>query len=172
MNRHEKYMEVALEEATRALEVGEFPVGCILVQEGTVIARGHRENSDEANRNEIDHAEVVALRHLLEHDPKIDCSRVTVYSTMEPCLMCYSTMLLSGIRTFVWSYEDIMGGAANLPLYRLNALYAQMEVELVGGILRTQSLRLFQDFFRNYSYWQDSLLSQYTLAQPLEIKEK
>ena len=84
--------------------------------------------------------------------------------------MCYSTMLLSGIRHFVWAYEDIMGGGTNLPLDQLNTLYAGMRIDLVPGVLRRESLTLFQEFFRRYSYWHDSTLAEYTLAQSLEEK--
>lgn len=82
--------------------------------------------------------------------------------------MCYSTMLLSGVRSFVWAYEDVMGGGTNLPLKSLNALYAQMQITMVEKVLRPESLKLFQQFFTNYSYWQDSLLSRYTLEQVIE----
>lgn len=167
-NDHEKYMAEALVEAKLAFSEGEFPVGCVFVSEGEVIIRGRRKNSLESCCNEIDHAEVVALRQLIQENPEIDLSQLTVYSTMEPCLMCYSTMLLSGVRNFVWAYEDIMGGGANLPLYMLNTLYAQMKVQLTGNILREESLTLFQQFFSNSSYLQDSLLSRYTLAQELK----
>jgi len=168
MSEHEHYMAAALDEARLALRDGEFPVGCVMVAEGCILARGRRQNSGELCRNEIDHAEVLTLRRLIAEQPGLDLGRVTVYSTMEPCLMCYSTMLLSGIRSFVWAYEDVMGGGVNLPLYMLNTLYAQMRVHLLDRVLRPESLRLFQQFFQNGSYWQDSLLARYTLAQPLE----
>ena len=167
-NEHEHFMMVALDEARLALRDGEFPVGCVMVAEGRILARGRRQNSGEACRNEIDHAEVLTLRRLIAEQPGLDLGKVTVYSTMEPCLMCYSTMLLSGIRSFVWAYEDVMGGGVNLPLYMLNTLYAQMRVHLLDRVLRTESLHLFQQFFQSGSYWQDSLLARYTLAQPLE----
>ncbi len=165
---HTYYMQQALKEAETALDCGEFPVGCVLVAEGKIVASGHRQNSTEGALNEIDHAEVVTLRRLLRERPKTDCSRMIVYSTMEPCLMCFSTMLLSGLRRFVYGYEDIMGGGTNLPLYQLNPLYAgmQAEVNVEAGVLRNECLALFQQFFRNFPYWQDSLLSRYTLAQP------
>ena len=85
-------------------------------------------------------------------------------------MMCYTTMLLSGIRSFVWAYEDVMGGGANLPLYMLNTLYAQMRVHLFDRVLRAESLRLFQQFFETGSYWQDSLLARYTMAQSVEAE--
>lgn len=161
-------MAEAIAEARLALADGEFPVGCVLVADDTIVGRGRRKNSGEGTRNELDHAEVDTLRRYIEKSPGIDCTRLTVYSTMEPCLMCFSTMLLSGIRTYVWAYEDIMGGGTSLPLDQLNPLYAQMDIELVPNVLRRASLRLFKDFFRNYSYWEDSILSEYTLAQTLE----
>lgn len=79
--------------------------------------------------------------------------------------MCYATMLLSGIRRFVWAYEDVMGGGTSLALQGLSPLYKDMEVALVTGVLRRESLTLFGRFFRNYSYWQGSLLADYTLEQ-------
>ena len=168
LTEHEHYMDAALDEARAALAAGEFPVGCVFVADGAIVARGHRENSGEDGRNEIDHAEVLTLRHLLAIRPAIDPGAVTVYSTMEPCLMCFSTLLLSGVRNFVWAYEDVMGGGTNLPLSMLNPLYRGMEVHLLDQVRRDESLRLFQQFFRTGSYWQDSLLARYTLAQTLE----
>ena len=111
---------------------------------------------------------MLTLRHLLAVRPAIDTGAVTVYSTMEPCLMCFSTLLLSGVRRFVWAYEDVMGGGTNLPLSMLNPLYRGMEVHLLDQVRRNESLRLFQQFFRTGSYWQDSLLARYTLAQTPE----
>ncbi|MDD2465110.1 MAG: nucleoside deaminase [Desulfobulbus sp.] len=167
-SEHEQFMDLALLEAQKALAEGEFPVGCVMVASGRVVAKGRRQHSLESSRNEIDHAEILTLRTLIGEQPDLDLGTVTVYSTMEPCLMCYSTMLLSGIRSFVWAYEDVMGGGANLPLYMLNTLYAQMKVQLVDRIRRPESLHLFQQFFKSGNYWQESLLSRYTMAQSLE----
>ena len=164
----ERFMDLALNEARKALAEGEFPVGCVMVADGKVVATGRRQNSLEGSRNEIDHAEILTLRALIAEQPELDLSTIRVYSTLEPCLMCYSTMLLSGIRSFIWAYEDVMGGGGNLPLYMLNTLYAQMKVELTDRIRRPESLRLFQHFFTSGSYWQDSLLARYTMAQSLE----
>ena len=79
--------------------------------------------------------------------------------------MCFTTLLLSGIRNFSWAYEDTMGGGTNLPLKHLNPLYAGMNVSIIPHILRSESLKLFQDFFRAYSYWADSPLARYTMEQ-------
>lgn len=158
-------MRLALAEAAAALRAGEFPVGCVLAEGGRVLASGQRHNSAGANANELDHAEILALRTLLHDHPGADCRGITVYSTMEPCLMCFATLLLSGIRRFVWAYEDVMGGGTGLPLQQLPELYAGMQVALVPGVLRRESLVLFQEFFRCHDYWRNSPLASYTLAQ-------
>jgi tRNA(adenine34) deaminase len=161
----ERFMRAALAEARLALSEGEFPVGCVLAQDGQLMAQGRRRNSGSAARNEIDHAEIVTLRRLLAARPGLDCRKITVYSTLEPCLMCFSTMLLSGIRRFVWAYEDVMGGGTTLPLAQLAPLYREMQVELAPNVLRRESLTLFAQFFQTCSYWQDSLLAAYTCAE-------
>lgn len=168
MKHHEDCMHLALAEAAVALAEGEFPVGCVIVRDGVAVARARRRNSSGVHANELDHAEILALRLLLRDFPAADCSRMTAYSTMEPCLMCYAALLLCGIRRFVWAYEDVMGGGTSLQLNLLPGLYSEMQVELVPHVLRRESLTLFQDFFRRHDYWRDSPLARYTLAQKLE----
>ena len=163
--KHEYFMREALREGEKALALGEFPVGAVMVVEGRVLVRAHRQASQLAERNELDHAEMNALRFFLQQFPLEDRDQVYLYSTLEPCLMCYSALLLSGLRHFIWSYEDVMGGGMSLPLSQLQPLYAAMQVESLGGVLRRESLSLFQRFFKKYDYWQGSLLAEYTLAQ-------
>ncbi len=158
-------MAEALVQARQALDAGEFPVGCVLVADGKILAQGHRRNSQGSQANELDHAEIVTLRHLMAEAAPPQPHLLTVYSTLEPCLMCFATLLLSGIRRFVWAYEDVMGGGTSLALHQLNPLYQTMQVDLRAGICRQESLSLFACFFQQHSYWQDSLLSRYTLAE-------
>lgn len=166
---HEKYMLIALDQAKEALLQGEFPVGAVFVYRGRVVASGQREHTRRQQEavNEIDHAEVLALRDFFSEETEIATDELVVYSTMEPCLMCYSTMILNGIRNIVYGYEDVMGGGTNLPLEQLNPLYAEMEVRTTPHVLREQSLELFRQFFSNPEnlYWKDSLLANYTLNQ-------
>lgn len=166
MDRNEKFMKQALEQASQAFKAGEFPVGCVVVYDGMVVASGRRNNSNK-NVNELDHAEMTALRNLLSNTNQIELEEVTVYSTMEPCLMCFSAMLVNGIRKYVYSYEDVMGGGTNIPMHMLAPLYREMKVSIIGGVLREQSLQLFKNFFSssNCNYLQDSLLANYTLKQ-------
>ena len=167
MSRHETYMKEALREAGEALLAGEFPVGCVMVHGEEIVSRGRRINSIPPDDNELDHAEITALRKLFQQHPQIEPSKIVAYSTMEPCLMCYVTLLLNGIRTFVYAYEDVMGGGTSLALKELAPLYREMSVSITPHVLRRESLQLFRTFFANQenTYWQDSPLARYTLDQ-------
>jgi tRNA(adenine34) deaminase len=167
LNNPEKYMREALVEAREALIAGEFPVGCVMVYEDEIVSRGRRINSRAPGENELDHAEIMALRKLFAQQPQIERAKIVVYSTMEPCLMCYVTLLLNNIRTIVYAYEDIMGGGTSLDLRKLAPLYRDMSISITGHVLRRESLELFRSFFADpdNTYWQDSPLARYTLEQ-------
>lgn len=160
-------MQAALAEAREALIAKEFPVGCVMVYHGVIMARGRRLNSAGATINEMDHAEITALRELIASFPTVDRAEIIVYSTMEPCLMCFSTLLLNGIRTIVYAFEDPMGGGTEINLSGLKPLYQQMEVTIIPHVGRSEGLKLFKQFFAdsNNQYWQKSLLARYTLEQ-------
>ncbi len=192
---HSKYMGKALALAQSALENGEFPVGCVLVYQGQIIATGTRTGTSGPTlrpQNEIDHAEMVALRHfyritgliemdsiktgLIETDSvktgpikpdPINPGKVYIYCTMEPCLMCFAAILLSGIGTVIYAYEDAMGGGTQLNLQHLAPLYRKNRITIIPHIRRLESLSLFKTFFNNEhnTYWKDSYLSRYTLSQ-------
>jgi tRNA(adenine34) deaminase len=166
---HEHYMRMALKEAEMAMTAGEFPVGCVLVHDGQVVVRGARQASRMDRCNELDHAEMVALRRLADQACTATPREISLYCTMEPCLMCLAALMLAGIGTIVYAYEDVMGGGAGLDFNGLPPLYAQRRPRIIGGVLRRDSLQLFQEFFANRrnDYWRGSLLADYTLAQEL-----
>lgn len=165
---HAAFMQRALEEAAKALNSDEFPVGCVLVCDGAIVATGARRGTapGSSRPNEIDHAEMVALRRFYELGDGIDPVRTTLYCTMEPCLMCYGAILLSGIAAIVYAYEDVMGGGTACSLDHLLPLYRNRRIEVVPGVMRTESLALFKQFFSNpeQDYWRGSQLAEYTLA--------
>ena len=162
------FMTAAIDMARTALEGGEFPVGCVIADGDTVVARGHRTGTAGGAGNEIDHAEINALRCLCATRPDMDRSTLTLYCTMEPCLMCFSAIVLSGIGRIVYAYEDVMGGGTRLDRSDLPPLYRDAKLTVIPGVLRKNSLVLFQRFFADSDnpYWSNSLLSRYTLAQP------
>ncbi len=170
------YMQRAYQQARLSFEYGEFPVGCVLVFRDEIVAEGSRQNSggiaaDTAAINELDHAEIVAIRRLYNLRQKkerdIDFGEITLYSTLEPCLMCYSALLINGISRIVYAYEDVMGGGTKLALDRLPPLYSKLKIEIVSGVMREKSLDLFKQYFslNKNSYLRDSYLARYTLLQ-------
>lgn len=161
-------MQAALDLARQALSRHEFPVGCVLVYKGSIIARGARNGTTQKIPSELDHAEMMALRELEALIEPIDRRLVTAYATLEPCLMCYGALLVSGIGHIVYAYEDAMGGATGCDRGSLPDLYRNNGIVITPGICRQQSLRLFKNYFEQpgLDYWQGSLLADYTLAQP------
>lgn len=168
MKSHEYFMEQALTLAEEALAQREFPVGCVLVEDGHVVATGRRVHSG-SEANEIDHAEIMALRDLVGRHPGKELGEIVVYSTLEPCLMCFSTLIVNGIRKIIYGYEDVMGGGTNVDLSGLNPFYSSMNLTLIPHVLRQRSLDLFKVFFADpeNQYWRGSLLAEYTLDKPL-----
>ncbi len=166
MDIHTVFMKKAVEQAAEALSKGEFPVGCVIVMDDKVVSEGRRCNSS-GNSNEMDHAEILALRNILSAKVDVDLSKVTVYSTMEPCLMCFSTLIVNGVTKFVYGYEDAMGGGTNLPIKQLAPLYKDLSLEITAGVMRQECLQQFKTFFSkpDNAYLSDSYLAEYTLKQ-------
>lgn len=162
-------METALEQARAAYAADEFPVGCILVHEDRVLASGRRTGTVGERINEVDHAEMVALRRLAEIETSIAPENITLFSTLEPCLMCFGAIILSGIKTIVYAVEDVMGGGTSCDLSQLNPLYRQAGISVVSNILRAESAKLLQAYFQNpeNTYWKDSILARHAISLKL-----
>jgi len=165
-------MTQALGSAQKAFDAGEFPVGAVIVSKDKVVAEGSRVGTNRimGRSSEIDHAEIRALRQFEIVGKNSDPAGAVIFSTMEPCLMCFSAIILSGIKEIVYAYEDPMGGGTCCDLGQLTPLYKNSGVRIVSGILREKSLDLFRKFFqKEYNlYWKDSLLERYTLSQTLD----
>ena len=164
---HEFFMHKALQEAQKALLSNEFPVGCVVVSDNRIIATGSRVGTAGPTANELDHAEMVALRQLNELNQGQAPSGMTLYVTMEPCLMCFGAILINRIEKIVYAYEDVMGGGTNCAIAEMPTLYKNSNISIIPNVLRNESLELFKAFFSepNNTYWQKSPLAEYTLAQ-------
>lgn len=167
---HDHFMGLALNLAREALDRGEFPVGCVLVHDGRVVADGRRDGTASCTANEVDHAEMVALRRVERLLAKGDVASdgITCYSTLEPCLMCYASLLIHGISRIVYAYEDAMGGGCACDLSALPPLYRNSRPVIAPGVRRRESLALFQKFWSDEknSYLRDSFLCSYTMNLP------
>ena len=163
---YEYFMKKALVKAEGALADGEFPVGCVMVYQGKILVAGTRKGTIGGGGNEIDHAEMVALRRLLDCGDQIDAGEITVFCTMEPCLMCYAALILAGVGEIVFAYEDVMGGGTGCDLSGLKPLYKNSPARVVPGVMRAESLKIFKKYFSNpaNNYWKQSLLAEYTLG--------
>lgn len=163
---YEYFMRKALAQAEAALLKNEFPVGCIIVHENRIVTSGCRSGTSGGNINEIDHAEIHALKNLARNHDTRNNNEMTLFCTMEPCLMCFAAILLSGIKEIVYAYEDVMGGGTSIDRNQLAPLYREIDCTIIPHILRNKSLELFKTYFQkpDNHYWRDSLLARYTLA--------
>ncbi|XP_065887207.1 tRNA-specific adenosine deaminase 2-like [Dysidea avara] len=119
MMDHESWMKHALTVAQKGLDRGEVPVGCVMVFEGEVLAEGHNEVN--ATLNATRHAEIVAYDNLLGYcqakklNVKDICSKLTLYVTVEPCVMCACALRLTGINHVVYGCDnDRFGGCGSV----------------------------------------------------------
>jgi len=162
---YDYFMNIALTQAKEALSAGEFPVGCVVVCDENILATGMRKGTGVDNPNEIDHAEMVALKRLSEYGKTFDAKRITVFSTLEPCLMCFGAILLIGAGKIVYAYEDVMGGGTSCDLTKISPLYRSCNISIVSGVMRQESIRLFKKYFADSSnnYLNGTLLAKYTL---------
>jgi tRNA(adenine34) deaminase len=167
---YEHFMQTALRQAQQALDHNEFPVGCAIVDQHRVVATGRRHGTTSGSINEVDHAEMIALRALAAQSTAFTPRNLTAFCTMEPCLMCFGALILSGVRRIVYAYEDVMGGATRCDLGSLTPLYQKSPPTVIPDILRPQSLALFKAYFEDprNQYWRSSLLARYTLEQQIE----
>ena len=139
-------MRIALQEAERALEYDDVPVGAIAVHQGEIIGRGH--NRREADRDPTAHAEMIALRQAAA---ALDCWRledVTLYCTLEPCAMCAGAMVLARLPRLVYAAADPKAGAAGsvMDITRHHRLNHQLQIE--HGIFADQAAEQIRGFFR------------------------
>ncbi len=110
---------------------------------------------------------MIAPRRLINLKANINLREVTLFSTLEPCLMCFGALMISNIGKIVFAYEDAMGGGTQCDFTKLPPLYKEKQISVIPNILRQKSLQLLKAFFSNPEniYLKDSLLATYTLRQ-------
>lgn len=128
MKQHndEFYMREALREAEKAVKTGDWPIGCIIVHDGKIIARAH--NKGYSTNNRIAHAELLALqraRHVLLKHPQ----EATLYTTFDPCPMCVGAMLVMKIKRVVTGINPDKSGGLDM-LMHLPDFYKQSKFAL------------------------------------------
>jgi tRNA(adenine34) deaminase len=140
------FMRLAIEEAEAAFHADEVPVGAVIVQEGTVIARTH--NSREASNDPTGHAELLALRIAAQKRRNWRLSEATLYVTKEPCIMCAGTMINARLGKLVYGCRDEKGGVVDSLYTILSDKRLNHQVEVVSGVLEEECADILKRFFR------------------------
>ena len=135
-----RFMRMALDEAHKAMERDEVPIGAVIVAGNQVIARGH--NLTEALTDVTAHAEMQAITSAADFLGGKYLTDCTLYVTVEPCLMCAGALGWSQISRIVYGASDPKRGYST---FSPNALHPKTEV--VSGILASEALELMQSFF-------------------------
>ena len=146
MQEKEKFMKEALKEAKKAYEKLEVPVGCVIVKDGKIIARGH--NLKETKKDTTKHAEIIAIQKAskkLEAWRLLDCD---MYVTLEPCSMCAGAIINSRIRNLYIGTLDQKTGAAGSVLNLFEDFTFNHKVTVETGILQEQCEKILKGFFK------------------------
>lgn len=139
------YMNLALEEALRAAEKDEVPVGAVVVHQGSIVGRGH--NRREERKSAIAHAEILALQEASAERKSWRLKDCTLYVTLEPCVMCVGAIIQSRISRLVFGCLDSKGGAVE-SLYRIcEDRRLNHRIEVTRGILEGECARILSEFF-------------------------
>jgi len=143
------FMALALEEAKRAVDEGEVPVGAVLVRDGQVVARAR--NRRETHGDPTAHAEMLVIRDAVGSGAMGGGWRFTgtsLYVTLEPCVMCMGAAVLARIPRLVYGCSDPKGGAART-LYQIGEdSRLNHRVEVTAGVMGEEAAELLRSFFR------------------------
>jgi tRNA(adenine34) deaminase len=146
MESDEKWMRLALEEASLAMSAGEVPVGAVIVRGEELLARAH--NNPIALNDPSAHAELLAIRQAAAAAGNYRLTGTTLYMTLEPCFMCAGAILQARIGRIVFGASDPKNGAA-VSLYRLfEDSRLNHAVEVTGGVLSEACAEILSGFFR------------------------
>ncbi len=140
------YMLLALEEAKRAYEKEEVPIGALLVRDGIILGKGH--NEKEFRQDATAHAEILALRQAMENLGSWRLTGATIYVTIEPCVMCVGALIQARVKTIVFGAADPKFGGV-VSLHRLaDDPRHNHRLDYRSGVLEDEARELMQGFFR------------------------
>jgi tRNA(adenine34) deaminase len=146
MENDEKWMRLALEEASLARTAGEVPVGAVIIRGEELLAKAH--NSPIALSDPSAHAELLAIRRASAGIGNYRLAGTTLYTTLEPCLMCAGAILQSRIERLVFGAADPKSGAA-VSLYRIfDDRQMNHAVSVTGGVFNEACAEIISGFFR------------------------
>lgn len=146
MNADEKYMRAAIGQARKAGTIGEVPIGCVIVYEDKIIARGY--NRRTIDKNVLSHAEIIAIKKACKKMGDWRLEDCTMYVTLEPCPMCAGAIVQARIPKVVIGCMNPKAGCAGSVLDLLHEDGFNHQVEMENGVLEEECSRLMKDFFK------------------------
>jgi tRNA(adenine34) deaminase len=139
------FMKEALKQAKRAAKIGEVPIGCVIVRDGKVIARGYnRRNTD---HTALGHAEITAIRRASRAVGDWRLEDCTIYITLEPCPMCAGAIVQARIPDVVIGADNPKAGCAGSVINLLQMPGLNHRCRITRGVLSDACSRLLKDFF-------------------------
>ena len=141
----ERFMRLALAEAQRALEIGDVPVGAVIVRDGEVIASACNER--EVTNDPTAHAEMIALRAASKVTGNWRLERTTLFVTLEPCPMCAGAIVHARVPRLVYGPQDPRAGAAYSLYNIVQDPRLNHQVEMTSGVLEEECATLLRSFF-------------------------
>ena len=139
------YMKYALEEAKKAFELGEVPIGAVIVYENKIIASAH--NLVETKKDATAHAEVLCIQKASKILSNWRLKNATLFVTIEPCVMCAGALYLSRIKKVVWGAPDIRHGGFGSWVDLKEKKHPTHFLETEGGVLLDECKKIIVDFF-------------------------
>ena len=139
-------MRAALKQAEKAAELEETPIGCVIVKDGRIIARGYNRRNTEGST--LAHAEMQAIRKACRKTGDWRLEGCTMYVTLEPCPMCAGALVQSRIDRVVLGARNPKAGCAGSVIDLLRDQRFNHQVEVIDGILKEECSGLLQAFFR------------------------
>ena len=143
---HQDFMQEAMAEARQAYKKNEVPIGAIIVQHGKIIARAH--NLREALQKTAAHAEMLAISRANEETGFWRLDGSTLYTTVEPCMMCAGSIVQARIKTVVYGVQDQKAGCGGTIFNLLKEPRFNHQCEVIGGVLETECRELMRQFFK------------------------
>lgn len=142
----EKYMYEAVKLARRAARIDEVPIGCVIVHDGQIIAKGYnRRNTDKST---LAHAEIMAIRKASKVVGDWRLEDCTLYVTLEPCQMCAGAIVQARIPRVVMGTMNAKAGCAGSVINILQMEQFNHQVEVTKGVLADECREMMQSFFK------------------------
>lgn len=142
----EKYMKEALKQAKKAYQLGEVPIGCVIVYQDKIIGRGY--NKRNTNKTTLSHAELVAIRKASKVMGDWRLEDCTIYITLEPCQMCSGAIVQARIKRAVIGTMNPKAGCAGSILNLLQMEQFNHQVDISTGVLKDECTEVLQKFFK------------------------